>query len=124
MSDLTQQEIDDAPDWATHYIKTGNCVLFESEDKTQQMMNGKLGGLLLFGPVSEDAKPITRKEFDGCVCQGCKAMYKVDVVIPDDLWEKIKPKGAIGSGLLCGACMFKKIDLLGEFSAFHLSPIE
>lgn len=26
-----------------------------------------------------------------CTCQDCGNQYKVDLVIPDELWEKIKP---------------------------------
>jgi len=64
MRNLTQQEIDDTPDWATHYKSKGNCVLFESENITQLMVSGELGNLIPFGPVSPEAKPIPRKPFD------------------------------------------------------------
>jgi hypothetical protein len=57
----------------------------------------------------------------GCKCQGCGEIYKVDVVIPNDLWERIKPEGKPeGAGLLCGTCIFKAIEEVGEFGALHL----
>jgi len=62
MRDLIQTEIDNAPDWATHYQALGDSVLFESESKTQLMVDGELGNLIPFGGVSETSKPIRRKE--------------------------------------------------------------
>jgi len=64
MRKLTQKEIDNAPDWATHFKSSGNSVLFESQYKTQLMVNGELGDLIPFGGISYSAKPIPRKEFD------------------------------------------------------------
>lgn len=51
-----------------------------------------------------------------CKCQNCGRQYKVDLNIPDDLWEKIKPKEKPkGSGLLCGMCIMEKIEELDEY---------
>ena len=53
-----------------------------------------------------------------CNCQECNCQYKVDLIIPDDLWEKIKPEGKPeGEGLLCGACIMNKIESLNEYNA-------
>jgi hypothetical protein len=42
--------------------------------------------------------------------------YKVDLMVPDRVWEKIKPAGkAKGAGLLCGACIMKRIEGLGDY---------
>jgi predicted RNA-binding Zn-ribbon protein involved in translation (DUF1610 family) len=58
----------------------------------------------------------------GCKCQACSKFYKVDLLIPDELWEKIKPEGKkTGAGLLCGSCIMKKIEDLGEFGALYIS---
>jgi len=55
---------------------------------------------------------------DGCLCQGCGKPYMVDLIIPDNLWEEIKPSGkAKGSGLLCGKCIMDKLEGRGEFLA-------
>ena len=54
-----------------------------------------------------------------CECQDCKEQYKVDLLIPDTLWETIKPKGKPeGSGLLCGSCIMKKIEQLNNYMSF------
>ena len=55
-----------------------------------------------------------------CKCQRCKKQYKVDLIIPDKLWEKIKPKGKPkGAGRLCGSCIMEKIEGLNEYDALH-----
>lgn len=59
-----------------------------------------------------------------CLCQSCGDKYKVDIVIPDELWEKINPEGkAEGAGLLCGVCIFKRIENLDKYDAFNLTVI-
>ena len=56
---------------------------------------------------------------EGCVCQGCGRCYKVDLLIPDELWEQIKPAGKPeGAGLLCGRCIMNRLEAFGEFDAF------
>lgn len=57
-----------------------------------------------------------------CKCQGCGKQYKVDIIVPDDLWEIIKPKGKpVGSGLLCGGCIMKKIEEQNEYDGWILT---
>lgn len=57
-----------------------------------------------------------------CRCQGCGDKYSVDLIVPDELWEKIKlsskPEGA---GLLCGSCIMSRIEELGDFGVVHVS---
>lgn len=49
-----------------------------------------------------------------CTCQECGVEYRVDLVVTDQVWEQIKPKGkAIGAGLLCGSCIVSKLELIG-----------
>ena len=56
-----------------------------------------------------------------CTCQKCGNKYKVDLIIPDVIWEKIKPKGkAIGAGLLCGKCIMTKIENLNEYISLNV----
>ena len=56
-----------------------------------------------------------------CKCQNCGKDYKVDVIVPDEVWERIKPyRTHEGNGLLCGACIFEAIEELGEYNVFHL----
>lgn len=58
-----------------------------------------------------------------CKCQECGLYYGTDIVIPDELWEEIKPVGKPeGAGLLCPSCIGRKIEMLGGYKSFHLSP--
>ena len=60
---------------------------------------------------------------DGCTCQVCGKIYRIDFIVPDDVWEQIKPNGLpTGSGMLCGRCIadrmesiYKKHDNYGKF---------
>jgi hypothetical protein len=64
-----------------------------------------------------------------CVCQECGADYKIDLTVPDNVWEKIKPNGKPkGSGLLCGQCIMEKLErffgygvIYGDGDAFQVS---
>ena len=48
-----------------------------------------------------------------CKCQGCGKQYNIDVNVPDDVWEIIKPAGKQeGAGLLCGSCILEKLEKL------------
>jgi len=56
-----------------------------------------------------------------CLCQECGNKYKVDIIISDELWESIKPKKKPKSGgLLCGKCIFEKIEKLNNYNVFFL----
>lgn len=57
---------------------------------------------------------------DGCLCQGCGKRYKVDLMIPDEVWEKIYPNKN-GGGMLCGVCIMKKIENLDDFEVLDAS---
>ncbi len=64
----------------------------------------------------------TKKTFSrGCKCRGCGNQFKLDLIVPDNLWEKIKPEGKPpGAGLLCGACIMKRIETLAGYSVYKL----
>lgn len=60
---------------------------------------------------------------EGCKCQHCGQYYRVDFVLDDDIWNKIRPQGKPeGGGLLCGLCIFERLEALG-FGAFLLNDI-
>ena len=60
-----------------------------------------------------------------CKCQSCGEQYKVDIIIPDKLWEKIKPEGKPeGAGLLCGKCIMERIEKISNCEAFCLTQIK
>lgn len=49
------------------------------------------------------------------VCADCGAAYGTfpDMIIPDDLWEKINPSIHKGAGILCPTCITKRLSYLG-----------
>ena len=50
----------------------------------------------------------------------CGEKYRVDLIVRDDLWERIKPEGAVeGAGMLCGRRIMDRIEALGEFDYLH-----
>lgn len=57
-----------------------------------------------------------------CICQGCERSYRIDLVVPDDLWERIKPEGkAVGAGLLCGRCIMDRVEALGQYGVLRVT---
>lgn len=61
------------------------------------------------------------KKDSGCVCQKCQKIYKIDVLIETEIWEKIKPKNKPeGSGLLCGECIINELENFNVFGAYQL----
>jgi len=63
-----------------------------------------------------------------CRCHECGSYYKIDIIVEDDMWEKIKPDGAkIGAGMLCPVCIALKISVVTEkevgYGAFRLEGI-
>lgn len=57
----------------------------------------------------------------GCRCHGCGRRYRVDVAVPDALWERIRPAGSTGGGgLLCGPCILARVEALGGFASYRL----
>jgi hypothetical protein len=52
----------------------------------------------------------------GCPCQACGEEFREDVMLPDAMWNEIRPHGKPpGGGLLCGRCigllMFGRLQL-------------
>lgn len=57
----------------------------------------------------------------GTLCQECNRRYKIDLIVPDELWEKIKPSNKPeGAGLLCGSCIMKRLELISGFRSLHI----
>lgn len=58
-----------------------------------------------------------------CTCHGCGVKYKVDVLVPDELWVKIyyenREKAKDGGGLLCPICIMSRIIELDEYLALR-----
>jgi hypothetical protein len=54
---------------------------------------------------------------EGCTCHECGKVFKVDLILQDELWAKISPKkveGFKGGGLLCPVCIGRKLEGLNE----------
>lgn len=55
-----------------------------------------------------------------CKCQHCGRYYCVDLIVPDHIWERIKPPGKPeGAGLMCGVCIINKIEDFGEYAVVY-----
>ena len=60
-----------------------------------------------------------------CTCQGCGEKYRVDLLVPDELWSRIRPDGKTGgAGLLCGRCIMDRIEQIGRYDAWKLKDTE
>ena len=58
---------------------------------------------------------------EGCRCQECGFRYKVDLLVPNYIWERIKPMDKDqGAGLLCGPCIARAIERMGVFGCYQL----
>ena len=56
-----------------------------------------------------------------CKCQRCGRQYRVDIIVPDRLWNEIKPKGKPeDSGMLCGPCIMEIIEQESGHNYFNL----
>lgn len=59
-----------------------------------------------------------------CKCHDCQEQYTVDLMLPDELWEKIKPAHSLpGAGLLCPSCIGQRLEELGtgKYSYYKLT---
>lgn len=60
-----------------------------------------------------------------CTCQLCERKYKIDLLVPDNIWEIIKPHNKPkGAGLLCGICILKKVENLDLYGVGHINVKE
>jgi hypothetical protein len=71
---------------------------------------------------ADSGAPVPPPE-SGSLCQGCGDVYRVDLIIPDHLWEQIKPDyAAPGGGLLCPACIGGRLEhAVGTHGVFRLT---
>jgi len=59
---------------------------------------------------------------NGCKCQECGNLYKIDLMVPNNIWIEIRPENkSEEGGLLCPCCIILKIEkLTREFKVFFL----
>lgn len=56
-----------------------------------------------------------------CKCQDCGKQYRIDIVVPNEIWGRIKPSGkAMGGGLLCGSCIMARLETLDVYGSYEL----
>lgn len=56
------------------------------------------------------------------ICQQCGEKYSIDLIVPDNWWERIKPKGKPkGGGLLCPPCIIQNIEKFKNVFCLYLS---
>jgi len=66
---------------------------------------------------SEDIKNGFDPRNNGCLCQRCGRRYKVDLIFPDDFWEKIRGN----NNTLCPICIGEAIEKLNEFDHWYIT---
>lgn len=61
-----------------------------------------------------------------CKCQKCGCDYKIDFIVPDDVWKEIRPDKTrpLESGLLCGVCIVKEIEAISYYGAYKMEHID
>ena len=65
------------------------------------------------------------KERNGCTCDGCGHLYTVDLLVPDDVWNKVctnLPRGE--SSMLCGSCLMARLERVSGFAAWKLVDVD
>lgn len=56
----------------------------------------------------------------GCTCHRCEAVYKVDLLVCDDDWKRVRG----GCNLLCPACIMQSLEDLDGFGAYRLHKVD
>lgn len=63
---------------------------------------------------------MTDERDNGCLCQRCHCRYRVDFILPDELWAKIR-----GACLhLCGTCIVELTEAREEHDYFNLVKLD
>lgn len=65
------------------------------------------------------------EKLTGEICDICGKEYKVAMMLPDSLWELIKPDHANpGAGLLCANCIINRIEDRFDLCILHVHEID
>lgn len=67
---------------------------------------------------TEEVSHMNNPREKGCLCHGCGIRYRVDFNIPNIMWERIRQPH---ENLLCGQCITKRIEAIGEYDYFELT---
>lgn len=74
----------------------------------------------LYAAVDYDERDEDKFAGKGCTCSVCGKLYRTDIIVPDTLWENIKPRNG---NLLCGSCLLRRVANLREFGAYRLEEV-
>lgn len=55
----------------------------------------------------------------GRICGVCGRRYKLDIMLPNQMWQKINPEG---HEFICGRCILRRIEASGRCGAYTLRP--
>jgi hypothetical protein len=57
-----------------------------------------------------------------CTCDVCGKKYKIDLVVSNDIWLKIRPDKSRPpeAGLMCPVCIMKVIEEVEGYGAYRL----
>jgi hypothetical protein len=56
------------------------------------------------------------------ICQGCGKEFRIDIMVPDELWDRLKPpERKDGSGMLCGSCILTRMEGLAGADMWQLT---
>ena len=98
------------------YLKPLNCHKCGGTGKNITI------GIDLGEPGGDVTKKMIYYEHEGCTCQSCGVIFYKDLIVPDDIWEEIKPRGKpIGSGLLCPSCQIYRVIKLDKVKCLRLT---
>lgn len=61
---------------------------------------------------------------DGCLCQLCGVRYKIDFMLPDNLWAEIQRLLPRTFKLLCGTCTVSLLEQRGAFDYFDVVKLD
>ena len=57
------------------------------------------------------------------ICKNGGRKFGMDLIIPNEIWKKIKPKGKpIGAGLLSSLHIVLNLEKIKKYSAWELIP--
>jgi len=67
--------------------------------------------------AARDSRTPNDPATDGCSCHGCGRTYRSDLLVPDTVWERIRPPDHKQGGLLCPTCIMDRITDAGIWHA-------
>lgn len=95
-----------------------------ADNETSPELVGKIEKLAADALDESEPDPTPDKTMEDCVCQRCKKSFSLDVLVRDEIWEKISPKEINGwksGGLLCPQCI---VDSVSEWASIQTAELQ